>query len=176
VVAVADDKYTNVARQDIRGIDIDASYQFVIGASQLMLSGLASWLESSQLNSASAPVVDLAGYVFNPPSVRARIGATWSRGRLQSAVYVNYLGSVKDNRSASEIDGKSMTTADLSLQYTLFGQSGGRKSVDLSVSVLNVANAKPPYLKSNAPYLANYDSTNYSATGRFISGSLRVRW
>ncbi len=40
------------------------------------------------------------------------------------------------------------------------------------LAVNNLFDVPPPYVQSTAVYLVNYDSTNYSAMGRYVSLSI----
>ena len=176
VVAVLDQLYTNVARQKIRGIDVTASYNFTLGGGSLGLFGNASWLKSEQLNSDLTPIITLAGRIYNPPSFRGRGGASYAKGVLRTSVYLNYIGGVLDDRLQPGVDGQPMVTADWSFEYNVAGQRDQRRSLLLAVTVQNMTNERAPYLRPVGNSYPPYDATNYSSLGRFISGSIRVRW
>jgi hypothetical protein len=68
-----------------------------------------------------------------------------------------------------------MTTVDMTLIYApsaILGLHG----VELSLSVLNLFNEAPPNLAPIAPIVVSYDSTNYSAVGRFVTASIGFRF
>lgn len=176
VIAIAEDRYTNAARQDIRGVDVTADYRFRVGSGELGFSSLVSWIDSSQQIGASAPVTDLAGVVFNPPHFRARSSASWTSSILNSAVFVNYIGGVRDNRFQPNTDGDSMVTIDVMIGATI--KTGNTPDRDLKVSVVvnNVFDQRPPYLRALASNYVNYDSTNYSALGRIVALSVNKKW
>ncbi len=176
VVAVASDLYTNVTRQIIHGIDLSSNYRFSFASGSMNLSAMASWLTSRQLNSATAPVIQLAGYFYNPPHFRARGGATWSDKRVTAAAFLNYIGGVRDDRSVQPVDGESMTTIDATLSYRFGDDITSRRNLVVTLSIQNLTNEAPPYLRPAATNIAPYDSTNYSSTGRFISVAVTRHW
>uniref|UniRef100_UPI0030DAAABD TonB-dependent receptor plug domain-containing protein n=1 Tax=uncultured Sphingomonas sp. TaxID=158754 RepID=UPI0030DAAABD len=176
VVAIVNDYYANAAAQHISGIDINASYRADIGNGAVTLIGQASRIESRQKNSNTGAFFDLAGTVFNPPIFRARVGFTLEQGGFTFSPFVNYLGDIRDTRSAETPDGASMATVDMTLLYDFGGNDGVFRNLNLSLSVQNLANERPPYLRNTSASVVNYDSTNYSAIGRFVSFAITRRW
>lgn len=176
VVAAVYNIFFNVARQKIRGVDLAARYEVQFGSDdRLALSGSASWLQSRQRLDPSLPYTDLAGTIFNPPHWRGRVGATWTRGPLSASAFANYSGAVDDVRSSPAVRVGSQTTFDLALVYRPSPQ-GLIPGVGFALAVRNLLNDKPAYARPVADYYVNYDSTNQSAIGRFISVSLTKEW
>ena len=170
VIAILNDLYVNVAAQKIHGVDISASYDFEFMNSSLRFSGDASWLESKQQTSAMVPVIDLAGTVYNPPHWRSRMGATWDRDKLTMSAFYTFLGGITNNTTAPSENGTSMKTVDITGIWHV------SNDVDLSASIRNLTNQRPPYLTPFSSIYLNYDSTNYSAIGRFVSVAITKRW
>ncbi len=157
VVAVVNDLYTNVAYQEIHGIDLSALYNFELGSGSLTLSDDTSWIESRQKNGNSAPWFNLAGTVYNPPHFRSRTGISWSRGALIVSVFYNYVGDVEDVISVPNVKGDAMQTVDFTALYNIDSSSYALRDVDLSLSVRNLGNQRPPYLKNLYDNFVNYD-------------------
>jgi len=171
VIAILNDLYVNLVSQKIHGVDVNANYGFDWGSDSLTLSENASWLVSSQRNSPLAPVTNLAGTIFNPPHWRSRFGATWKHGNsLTLSAFYNFIGGVTDVTSAPVAYGAPMKTVDFT---TIWGIS---KDVDLSASVQNIFNQRPPFWNTPYPFVVNFDSTNYSPIGRFVSIAITKRW
>jgi outer membrane receptor protein involved in Fe transport len=176
VVAIINNVLVNAARQRIHGVDLSGTYRIVIPSGDVILSGQGSWLTSSQRNSLSAPSFQLAGTNYNPPRFRARSGVTGHFGRFTTAVFANYIGPILDENASPPAHGSDMTTIDLSLMWKAPDNAGALKGVELGFYVQNLNNAKPPYLAPFDDTTVNYDSTNYSPLGRFVSLSLRKAW
>jgi outer membrane receptor protein involved in Fe transport len=176
VVAIVNDTYLNVAHQIIHGVDLSSDYRFDWAGGDVDLSGNASWLTSRQQNSADGPVFALAGTEFNAPHFRARAGVTVHHGNLTASSFLNYIGRVKDLQTTPPVEGASMATIDLTLLYRLDRDSALLRGTELSLSIQNLANERPPYLHSAAPYIVDYDSNNYSALGRFVSVGISKHW
>lgn len=176
VVAAVYNTFFNVARQRIRGLDLSARYEARLGPGDTLdISGSASWLRSRQRVDAALPYTELAGTIFNPPHWRGRLGATWSRGPLSASAFANYTGGVEDSRGAPPVRVDSQTTFDLAVVYRA-SQEGLVRGVGFALAVRNLLNDKPAYARPVAGYYVNYDSTNQSAIGRFVSVSLTKEW
>jgi outer membrane receptor protein involved in Fe transport len=176
VVAIINNSLVNAARQHIRGVDFAGTYRIPIASGDIMVSSQASWLTSSQRNTSSLPSFQLAGTNFNPPHFRARGGATGHFGKVTAAVFANYIGPIIDENASEPSKGADMTTFDVSLIWQAPATAGPLKGLELGLFVQNLANAKPPYLAPFSDNTVNYDSTNYSPLGRFVSLSLRKGW
>lgn len=170
VVAIASNRYINVARQQINGLDLSGSYLFDLDSSRLTVRGSVSWLESTQQTTAVQSAHDLAGTLFNPAKLNSRLGAVWSRGGFTASSFVNYTGGVTDtmddNRTAS------FTTLDAALRYDTGERNGVLSGLAFDVSGQNLFNRAPPLFTPTSATAAPYDSTNYSAIGRFVSLSV----
>lgn len=170
VIAIAENRYINFISQDIQGFDLDVRYAFDIGSNSFTLSENANWIQSKQKSSPQAQPITLAGTAFNPPSFRSRLGLTWERGRFLTSAFHNFIGGVSDTRSIPSVKGKSMQTFDV------VGIYRPTDDVDVSVSIQNLTNETPPFLRNSLSFGVNYDSTNYSAIGRFVGVSITKRW
>lgn len=175
VAAIIFTQYANVARQDIQGIDLSAAYHLEIGDGTLTLRGSASWLDSTQETLPTQPAHDLAGMLFNPPRVSTRAGASWRQGEFTASVFSNYRGGV-----INRVDGvksASFTTFDATLRYATGNRGDAWSGLEFVLSVDNVLDRDPPLYEVREPiYIAPYDSTNYSAIGRFINLSVAKHW
>jgi outer membrane receptor protein involved in Fe transport len=167
VVAIAHDEYINVGRQHVKGLDLSGSYHFDLGEGGLDLIGSASWMESSQQNSAGAVPIDLAGTINNPAKLNSRIGAIWRSGGFTASGYVNYTQGVTSRLTATTEKIASFTTFDATLQYETQPGSTLLSGVTVSLSIQNLFNRPPPLYTPPYPSYVPFDSTNYSAMGRY---------
>ena len=69
-----------------------------------------------------------------------------------------------------------MTTLDLALRYRVPSGSGLFGGLDIIAAAQNVLNAKPDVIETDTSYYVPYDSTNYSAIGRFVSLTISKTW
>jgi outer membrane receptor protein involved in Fe transport len=172
VVAVIHENYVNVARQKIKGADLSGTYRFDLGPGRFTVRGSATWMDSAQRSTAAQDFFNLSGTLFNPAKVTSRIGAVWNQGGFSASVFGNYKGGVTNT-----VDGKktaSFTTFDVALRYANDQPAGVLSGVAVTLSIQNLLDRAPPLYtpSSYADYTFPYDSTNYSAIGRFISLSL----
>lgn len=177
VVAVIDGVNTNASSQKIHGIDLIGRYSFDLGnrSSGILLANV-SYIDSKQQLSAGQPTVQLAGTIFNPPQFRARGGGAYENDRGSFSAYVNYFGGVVDDRSPLRPRVSPMATVDLSARMLVLGTSRDEPSLELALSAQNVLNAKPDRIAQPYVYATPFDSTNYSAVGRFVSFSVSKRF
>ncbi len=170
VVAILDARDRNIARQWYRGVDLAARYRLSISESDsLALSGAATWLHSKQLLLPGLPTTELAGQIFNPPHFKARGGASYGNERFSLSGFVTYVGGVVDARRMQSVDIASFTTLDLTGRIRL-------GSFEVGLNALNIFNEKPATIYTSTPSDTPFDTTNYSATGRFLSISVSRKW
>lgn len=176
VMGIVYNTYVNAARQRVRGFDLSGSYGLSLGPGRLTLRGSASRLEGWQRNSQAQPEFETVGMIFNPPKLRARAGAVWGGQRLTLSGFVNHVGGVTDDRLEEIIEGGSFNTVDLNIRYGTEEGGGLLSGLDLALSVHNLFDRRPPLVTPLYDFVVNYDSTNYSAIGRFVSVSVTKRW
>ncbi len=175
VAAIIDARYVNATRQRIRGIDLSASYRVDVGVGQMKTYGSISRLESSQKTAGNPAGYDLAGMLHNPPKTTGRAGLVWSQGGFSASIFANYAGGVINPGDGRK--GASFTTLDTTLRYSTGERAGPTSGLEFMVAATNLFDRPPPSYAPVAPlYVAPYDSTNYSAIGRFLSVSLSKRW
>lgn len=176
VMAIANDIYINTARQNIHGVDLSSKYSFEAMGGKVNLSMRASWLSSSQQNSASSGEISLAGTQYNPPHWRGRAGASWSGQRVTLSAYYNYIGPVTDTSTTPAVSGRSMQNVDLNLFFRPAMGWKPLRGIEIGLIAQNLFNEQPPYLYPANNTVIDYDSTNYSPVGRFLALSVRKRW
>lgn len=173
IVAIVNNANINAARQNLQGIDLSARYSFkTSGDGSIGLTAEASYLDSEQTISALQPEIQRSGTLFNPPKLRGRAGISWSRRALGLSFFANHSGKLRDARQASVARLGATTSFDASLRLTLANRQGPFQGVDLILAVQNMFNTQPPLIRTTNVWDAPYDSTNYSAVGRFVSLSL----
>ncbi|RXR07052.1 TonB-dependent receptor [Pseudoxanthomonas composti] len=175
VVALLDSRYVNAMKQRIRGADLSASYKFDVGSSELTVRGAASWLNSQQRTRGTPQSRDLAGMLHNPAKLNARAGAVWVHGGLTASTFVTFIDGVTN--PSDGIKGSSFTTLDATLSYRTGERAGVLSGLDLQLAATNLLDWEPPRYATISPeYVPPYDSTNYSAIGRFVGVSVSRHW
>ena len=170
VVAIIYNQYVNATRQRIKGLDLSSSYRFELGEGSLTIRGSASYLSSSQQTAGNPLSYDLAGTLFNPAKVKGRVGAVWLQGEFSVSTFVNYIGGVTNTVTQDKT--ASFTTLDATLRYATSHLDGFWSGLEFGLSVQNMLDRAPPLHATTTNVHAPYDSTNYSAMGRFWSLSI----
>lgn len=174
IVAIMYAHYVNVARQHIKGLDLSSSYRLDLGSGRLTLRGSAAWLDSSQQNTAAQSAYPITGTIFNPAEIKGRFGAIWNQGGFITSAFVNYVSAVTN--SANESKGASFMTFDTTLRYATDQRSSALSGLEFTLTTLNLFNRNPPLYAAATLDRPPYDSTNYSAIGRFVSLSVSKHW
>lgn len=174
VVAIVPNLFMNAARQRARGLDASGSYRVDLAAGRLTVRGSASWLHSTQQNSLSQPAYDVAGRLFYPAKVNSRIGAVWQQGGFTAALFGNYKSGVTNTADGRK--SASFTTFDATLRYDTGAREDAWSNLALELSAQNLLNRAPPLYAVTSLTSTPYDSTNYSAIGRFLSLSVSKHW
>lgn len=171
VVAILDGRNVNATRERYRGIDVNVTYSVDLGAnSTIRLSAAGSYLESNRQLLATLPTTPLAGTTFNPPHFRGRGGLTWSNERVSLSGFVNFAGAVTDRRRPVPVEGRALTTFDMTGRLRL------GSGVELALVLRNLLNAEPEPIFTPLASDTPFDSTNYAAEGRFIGLSVTKAW
>ncbi|ABF54306.1 TonB-dependent receptor [Sphingopyxis alaskensis] len=177
VLVLVDNRNLNLARQDIEGVDINTSVRFSISPDQnIGLTGSATYLKSDQQLTPLLPRTQLAGVIFNPPHWRGRLGASWEARRFNVSMFANYTGSVTDNRYLPSSSVDSILTFDLAARLDIGNSSSRSPALTITIVANNMFNAKPDIIRVTGSTDTPYDSTNYSATGRFLGLTVSRSW
>jgi outer membrane receptor protein involved in Fe transport len=170
VAAIVDGRYVNATRQKIKGIDLSGSYRSDLGEGHLTIRGSVSWLDSTQATVPTQSPYDLSGTLFYPASLSGRIGAVWTHEGFSASVFGNYKSGVKNTVDGR--NGASFTTFDGTLRYGTGEGDGFFANMVFELAAQNLLDRAPPLYVVAGLNEAPYDSTNYSAVGRFLSLSV----
>ena len=169
IAAIVDGRPNNAAYQNASGVNASVEYSATVGGGTLtsFLNGM--YLELRQRLTDASPVQELAGTVFEPPHVRARMGATWTLGSWSFTGAANYAGGSNNIYEPSAPRVSSWTTFDAQIAYESSGD-GILGRFGAALSAQNLLDRDPPYVLFESGYPGlNYDSTNASPLGRFVS-------
>jgi outer membrane receptor protein involved in Fe transport len=176
VKAIVDNRNRNASSQKADGIDLSMEYGLDLGADRsLDLSLGGSYLNSRQQVSPGQPYADLAGTLFNPSHLRLRAGTVYRSERFTLAGYLSHTSALDDVRRTPVAKIDSRTIADVTASYRVTGLRN-QKGMEISLAVLNLTNSKPPLIYTSYGGDTPFDSTNYSAIGRYVGVTLSQRW
>lgn len=175
---ILDSRQQNIGRVDTEGLDLTARYSFEALNGDVTAHLNYSFLFQEQQATATSPVVDRSGTIFNPAKTRGRIGATWSSNTLSVTGVINYMSAYDNNISVVQDDISSWTTLDTVVNFSP-GWGGSGRDIEFSLAVENLLDERPPVVASDTfPFGVDvgFDSTNASAQGRLVSFEVKKRW
>lgn len=178
VAALVNNSNVNAGRQPVHGIDGSLSYRTDLGPNdRLSVNASASYLVSYRQISASQPELPLAGILFNPPHWRARGSIGWQHGEFGLTASTSYTGPLRDTRFTPAHIVPGQATVDLALRYQSPDYApAALRGIEVILAAQNLFDAKPPLIATGPVTDTPYDSTNYSAIGRFVSLSIAKKW
>jgi outer membrane receptor protein involved in Fe transport len=174
---IIDDRNQNIAQEWASGVDLLAKYERKWAIGKLEGSLDVAYLDLRQQVTSATPTVPLSGTVFYPPTWRGRSGLVWSQGRCRGAAFVNYTGRSRNTNTVVEEPIASWTTVDGQVGCTVY-EGGAWGKLQVTVSGLNLFNREPPFvhLSQTGSAWVNYDSTNTTPVGRFLTVRVNVDW
>ncbi len=162
---------TNLAFQDVSGMDLAYTQYFDIGRGELQLTADATYVfEFERQASPSSPVIDEAGDFRNPELlIRARARYRLDPWRISATL--RYTGDYLDDPSTRTLEAvglppdavvtvPSWTVWDASVSYDFSDTSY------LTVNVRNLFDRDPPLLLGSS---SNVDHLNHSSMGQFVT-------
>lgn len=170
--AIIDARVLNAAELHIRGLDLNAGYEFSRGADRFSINGNATYLfDFKRRLSPTAAINELVDTVGNPVDLRLRGVASWSRGPFGANLTLNY---VDDYAATATTRVSDWTTVDLQATWTASAKDGPLKGVVLGLTAQNLFDKDPPFYDSALGI--GYDAANADPLGRFVSVQLTKRW
>jgi len=180
---IADARLQNVSTVGVQGLDFSADYvhELFAGTADFSLDA-TDLLNYQETLLAGTSAIDRLNTPYYPVDFRLRAGTSWSRDGWKLSAFLNYVDSYKDNQVAGIITPvSSWTTVDAQIAYD-FGSGGSSalSNTSLALSVTNLFDQDPPFVQNqatdNIANAFNYDATNASPLGRFISIRLTHTW
>ena len=169
---LADGRYVNTGEVHVRGLDLQAAYDWRTGADRWTVSGDVSYLSDyARRFTPSAASVQLLDTPNNPVRLRGRLSAAWSRGAYGLAASLNYVDAYR-SETGRRID--AATPVDLQARWTASGTGRSWSGVSLALNVQNLFDQAPPLYDS--PLGIGYDPANGDPLGRVVSLQLTKAW
>jgi outer membrane receptor protein involved in Fe transport len=178
VAALVEDHFVNATAQTIHGVDLSIRQSLKLPLGTLDVSAAATWLNIAQKLLPGSPEQTLTGTLFNPPTLRFRGGLTWVYGGFSATGTVNYISPETDTNVTPNAPISAWTTVDAVVTYRFGRLAPILSGLEGSLSAINLFDRAPPYALGAGfeTHGANFDSTNASAIGRFVSLTLRQRF
>ncbi|WP_437880970.1 TonB-dependent receptor plug domain-containing protein [Pseudomonas sp. LRF_L74] len=172
---ILDNRFRNNASTSQRGVDLDASYDFNIGQTDVALSLAGQYIiDSKRRVTSTAAEVDALNAVYLPVDLKLRGGVALTRQQLALGVFVNYADHYRDSANLDDPHVASWTTVDLNIGYRFAPSSSSQEETHLALNVQNIFDRDPPFVVNSIN--TGFDPTNATALGRFVSMTLTHQW
>ncbi|MCO1333627.1 TonB-dependent receptor [Microbulbifer sp. OS29] len=173
----------NQGSREIRGYDTAFRYEFQTGDnSQLQLalniSRMLHYLNQSSPESNQKDFVGTftdisSGGVGSLPKWKANAGAYWNRGPWNAGYTIHYVGSLTEaftNQDGTDGARKisDWSSQDIQISYT------PSEPLKFAIGINNLLDTPPPFASTSVS--DNYDYQTYDLTGRFLYGSISLRF
>jgi iron complex outermembrane recepter protein len=172
VTVVLDGRITNLSSTHQEGLDWEVSYGFDTAIGAFNVGATASTVLNDKITvvDGSTPI-QVANTIGYPVKWRGRGNILWMSGPWSANLFVNYVGTYKNNQtfSGSVDEVSDWTTFDAGATYQ-FGKDvfwSGMKDVRLSLNVQNLFDRDPPVvIQSN---YSGFDPHNANVFGRIVT-------
>lgn len=163
----------NLSSRDVTGMDVTAGYAFGSFLAEINVAHIFDY----DFTFGGSDVIDELNTLYRPIDLKLRGTFGWEIDGFSAATIVNYVDRYADNidaSSANSID--SYTTVDLALGLDLGrrGTSSNPQGTRFGLNVINLFDEEPPFVETIDGL--NYDPTNASAQGRYITLSVRQQF
>jgi outer membrane receptor protein involved in Fe transport len=169
--AIVDIRQVNTSRLEVDGIDLQLGYATDAAGGRLTLGATAAWMlrYDQQVTPADA-LVERVGYVGQPPRLRARANADWSRGAWAAGLTLVHQSKLRD-LAGSRV--APATTVDARLRFT--GPEGSAlEDLSATLTVRNLLDRDPSFYDN--PVGLGFDPGSGDPVGRFVALQLTRRW
>jgi outer membrane receptor protein involved in Fe transport len=176
----------NLGTFDLRGIDGEFRYTQPVGAGDLNVGLVASYLIHKEIAPSGGTPVDTAGELggasgFGMPDFKATLSAGYDIGDWGVFAQARYIGSGvydatfgPEDLSRADNDISSMTYVDLSTHYDL--KNLGYGEVQIFAGVDNVFDKDPPVIPLNFISNSATNSVHYDVIGRKYFVGARMKF
>jgi outer membrane receptor protein involved in Fe transport len=180
IEAIIDGRSQNLSKVKTDGIDLNLTY-----GSELRIGKLNTGIDATYILNfdrqlaASMPQVSILSTQYNPVDLRLRAHGILEHRNFTAALYANYVDSYEDTRSVPASPVGSWTTFDLTAGLKFGPESAILDGASASLSILNLADKRPPYVRSLAPAILPglvFDGANANIWGRTIALQLAYKW
>jgi iron complex outermembrane recepter protein len=179
-----DNRFANTAATVESGLSVAARYRWLMERGQVDLSLAGVYLLSDRIRIVQyQSAFDVANEIGEPPKLKARGEVGWTIDRVFLDLTLNYVNAYQNTLFSPPQTIGSWTTADL---YAGYGVGPNAplflNNVQVGLSIQNIADQKPPYLRFPADDLAPFrnaipfDGSNASPVGRFIALQIKKSW
>jgi len=175
-----DSSYINASKALTDGLDLNLTQKWTTpDLGEITASAEVTWINRFIIqDTPTAPRRNVVGnrnfrsFARSLPAWRTNGTLAWHRDAHMASVTARLIGSYKDDQNTNRLI-KSQTTLDLQYGYDVGGSIlGDGRRVQLSLGALNLFNAPPPNVLTNA----GYDSKVHDPRGRVLYVRVKTAW
>ena len=175
----------NLGTFDLRGLDAELRYSQSLGAGELGLSLVSSYIIHKDIAPSGGTSIDVAGELgagsgFGMPDFKATLGASYDIGDWGSYAQVRYIGSGvydatygPEQLSSADNDIGAVAYLDLSTRYNL--KNLGFGELQIFAGIDNVLDKDPQVVPLNFISNSATNSVHYDVIGRrfYVGGRMK---
>ena len=184
VVAIVDSQLANIASTVESGLNFSARYSLPMAYGQFNFWASGTHLLEDRIQTAVfGPRFDIDNTLGEPTNWKVRGGLGWVRDGFTSSITINYANAYQNTLFTPSQTIGSWTTANFYLSYnTGSATSYLARNLKIALSVQNLADRRPPYLRipaADLPPRQNaipFDGANASPVGRLVSLQVTKGW
>jgi len=184
VVAIVDSQLANIASTVESGLNFSARYSLPTAYGQFNFWASGTHLLEDRIQTAVfGPRFDIDNTLGEPTNWKVRGGLGWVRDGFTSSITINYANAYQNTLFTPSQTIGSWTTANFYLSYnTGSATSYLARNLKIALSVQNLADRRPPYLRipaADLPPRQNaipFDGANASPVGRLVSLQVTKGW
>lgn len=170
--ALVDARFVNTGEVVVRGLDLQAAYEFERGGDTFEVSAAVNYIaDYVRRFTPTAEPVQLVDTANQPADLRGRLTGVWRRGRYGFSATLNY---VDDYESETGDTIAAYAPLDLQARWAPEAEAGPLAGLSATLTLSNVFDEDPPFYDS--PLGVGYDPANADPLGRTIALSLAKRW
>lgn len=184
VMAVFDNRYTNLVTSTVSGIDANVSYRLATAAGIFTPAvAVERQIQNDEQPSPTSEPIQILDLYGEPLKWKVRGGLGWSRGPYGASLNLNFANGYRDEFTVPTSRIASWTTIDAHLSYRApeAARFAALRGLSVAITVDNLADRKPPNVAipqtvADGEAALPYDPANASPIGRFISLQFDKRW
>lgn len=184
VMAVFDNRYTNLVTSTVSGVDANVSYRLATAAGTFTPAvAVERQIQNDEQPSPTSEPIQILDLYGEPLKWKVRGGVGWTRGPYGASLNLNFANGYRDEFTVPTSRIASWTTIDAHLSYQVpeAARFAAVRGLSVAITVDNLADRKPPNVAipqtvANGEATLPYDPANASPIGRFISLQFDKRW
>ena len=167
--AIVDGRFVNTGEVHVRGLDLQAAYDWTWRGDRWAVTADASYLaDYVRRFTPTAPAVQLVGTPNQPVDLRARLSGSWTHGPFGLSASLAYVDAYR-SETRRRID--PWTPVDVQARWSPDEAGRPWSGLSLALNVQNLFDLDPPFY--DAPSGLGFDPANADPLGRVLVADTR---